>query len=60
MHISHGSGRRYGRTMDLSQWIYFGFTALLAAALAGIMIYYFRRRRRDRVERPKYRMLDDD
>lgn len=46
--------------MGLRAWLYFGFTALLAIVLAGIMIHSFRARRRDRMEKPKYRMMDDD
>jgi cbb3-type cytochrome oxidase subunit 3 len=46
--------------MTFKQWLYFGFTALLTAAFAGIMIYYFRKHRKDRVESPKHRMLEDD
>lgn len=36
------------------------FGATLCAALAGIIAFYCGRRRRGRVEDPKYRMLDDD
>jgi hypothetical protein len=36
------------------------FGATLCAALAGIAVFYFARRRRDRVEGAKYRMLKDD
>jgi cbb3-type cytochrome oxidase subunit 3 len=39
---------------------YLFFTLLLAGVFAGIIAYYFARKRRDRVEAPKYRMLDDD
>jgi hypothetical protein len=46
--------------MALKQWLYFGFTALLVAVLAVIMVYYFRSRRKEKVESPKYRMMDDD
>ncbi|MEK6698636.1 MAG: cbb3-type cytochrome c oxidase subunit 3 [Nitrospirota bacterium] len=46
--------------MALKQWLYLGFTALLAVVLAGIMVYYFRSRRKEKVESPKYRMMDDD
>ncbi len=46
--------------MGLRALLYFGFTALLSLVLAGIMIYYFRRKRKDRVESPKYHMMDDD
>jgi hypothetical protein len=34
--------------------------ATLCAALAAIAIFYFRRHRKERVEGPKYKMLDDD
>ena len=33
---------------------------LFTLLLAGIIAYYFNRKRHDRVEAPKYRMLDDD
>lgn len=46
--------------MTFKQWLYFGFTALLAVVFAGLTVYYFRRKRKDRVEAPKYRMLDED
>jgi len=46
--------------MEFKAWLYFGFTALLALALAGIMVYYFRNKRKDRLESPKYRMMDDE
>lgn len=36
------------------------FGGTLCAALAAIMVFYFRRDRRERVEGPKYRMLEDD
>jgi cbb3-type cytochrome oxidase subunit 3 len=39
---------------------YLFFTLLLAGVFAGIIAYYFNRKRHDRVEAPKYRMLDDD
>jgi hypothetical protein len=46
--------------MAFKAWLYFGFTAVLALTLAGIMAYFFRGKRKERVESPKYRMLDDD
>jgi len=46
--------------MAFKAWLYFGFTALLALVLAGVMFYFFRSKRKDRVESPKYRMLEDD
>lgn len=36
------------------------FGATLSLALLGIIAFYFSRRRKDRVERAKYRMLEDD
>jgi cbb3-type cytochrome oxidase subunit 3 len=46
--------------MSLKAWIYFGFTALLTVVMAGIMAYLFRSKRKEKVEAPKYRMLEDD
>jgi cbb3-type cytochrome oxidase subunit 3 len=46
--------------MSLKAWIYFGFTVLLTAVLAGITVYLFRSKRKEKVEAPKYRMLEDD
>jgi hypothetical protein len=39
---------------------YLIFGGTLCVALVGIGIYYFRRQRKDQVEGPKYRMLEDD
>lgn len=39
---------------------YLLFTVLLAGIFAGIIAYYFSRKRYERVEAPKHRMLDDD
>lgn len=39
---------------------YLLFGATLCALLAGIAVFYYRRSRMERVESPKYRMLDDD
>ena len=39
---------------------YLLFTLLLAGIFAGIIAYYFGRKRYDCVEAPKHRMLDDD
>jgi hypothetical protein len=33
---------------------------VLVAALAAIAVHTYSKRRRDRVEEPKYKMLDDD
>jgi cbb3-type cytochrome oxidase subunit 3 len=39
---------------------YFLYGLTLCAALAGIIAFYYRRRRKGAVEHPKYRMLEDD
>jgi cbb3-type cytochrome oxidase subunit 3 len=38
----------------------FIFGSTLCAALAGIIAFYYSRRRKDRVEDAKYKMLEDD
>ncbi len=44
----------------MSALAYLLFTALLAVVFAGIVAYYYGRKRFARVEGPKYRMLSDD
>jgi LPXTG-motif cell wall-anchored protein len=39
---------------------YLVFGGTLCLLLAGIAVFYYRRGRKDRVEGPKYKMLDDD
>lgn len=39
---------------------YFIFGATLCAALAGIIAFYYSRRRKDHVEGAKYKMLEDE
>jgi len=46
--------------MEWKSWLFVCFTALLAFVLAFIMVYFFRNKRKDRVEAPKYRMMEDD
>ncbi len=36
------------------------FGVTLCATLAGIAVFYYARRRKDRVEVAKYKMLEDD
>ena len=43
-----------------SETAYLVFGLTLCLALAGIIAFYFSRRRRDRVEAAKYKMLEDD
>ena len=46
--------------MSFSAWAYFFFTVLLGVIFAGIIVYYYSRKRRETVEAPKYRMLADE
>jgi uncharacterized membrane protein len=46
--------------MALKAWLYIGFTGMLVLVLLSLMVYYFKRERRERVESPKHRMLDED
>jgi hypothetical protein len=39
---------------------YLIFGGTLCVALAALSVFYFRRHRREQVEGPKYRMLEDD
>jgi hypothetical protein len=39
---------------------YFVFGATLCAALAAIAVFYYRGHRKERVESPKHKMLEDD
>lgn len=39
---------------------YLIFGATLCLLLAGLAVFYYRRGRAERVESPKYRMLEDD
>jgi cbb3-type cytochrome oxidase subunit 3 len=39
---------------------YLVFGTTLCALLAGIAVFYYRRGQKERVESPKYRMLEDD
>ncbi len=43
-----------------SELAYLVLGATLCVALAGIGVHYFRRHRKEEVEGPKYRMLEDD
>ena len=36
------------------------FGGTLCVALAGISVFYYRRHRKEQIEGPKYRMLEDD
>ncbi len=41
-------------------YIVLGFEILLVLILVGIAIYFFSSKRKDRVESPKYAMMEDD
>lgn len=46
--------------MDLASLLYLGITIGLFAIFAGIVIRTYSSKRKDRGEKPKYRMLDED
>ncbi len=46
--------------MTASDVAYLVFGAALVVGLAVISVYLYSRKRKDHVERAKYRMLDDD
>ena len=46
--------------MSAQDTAYLIFGLVLVGALVAIAAHYFSRQRKDRVERAKYRMLDDD
>ncbi len=46
--------------MAMKEFIYYGFTIVLVCVFIGIVIYFYRPKRKAKVEQPKYRMLDDD
>ena len=39
---------------------YLIYGIILVVVFAGIVIYFYTPKRKDKVEEPKYRMLDDD
>lgn len=51
--------RRFG-AMQWSGWIYFGFTIALFIAFIVIVIYYYNPKKKEKIERPKYKMFDDE
>lgn len=46
--------------MQWSGWIYFGFTIALFIAFIVVVIYYYNPKKKEKIERPKYRMFDAD
>ena len=44
----------------MSGWIYFGFTVVLFTIFIGIVIHYYNPGKKEEVEKPKYRILDED
>ncbi|NHQ60164.1 cbb3-type cytochrome c oxidase subunit 3 [Chlorobium sp. BLA1] len=46
--------------MNFSGIAYLIFTIALATVLAGIIFYYYNPKRKEKVEKPKQSMLDDD
>ncbi|MBF0566879.1 MAG: cbb3-type cytochrome c oxidase subunit 3 [Nitrospirae bacterium] len=46
--------------MNWSVYAYMGVVLVLSGALLGIIVYYYKKDREDKVESPKFSMLDDD
>jgi cbb3-type cytochrome oxidase subunit 3 len=46
--------------MSFSGWAYVLFTMLLAIISGGIMVYYYNPKRKEKIEKPKHKMLEDD
>jgi len=46
--------------MTFSNLAYLLFTILLAIVSGGIMVYYYNPKRKQKIEEPKHRMLEDD
>jgi len=44
----------------VSGWIYFGFTVALFLVFIGIIIHYYNPKNKEKVEKPKYRIFDED
>lgn len=48
------------KLMDLNAMYYFLFGLSLVVIFIGIIFYYYSKKRKSKVEEPKYRMLEDD
>lgn len=48
------------KLMQWSGWIYFGFTVALFIVFIMVVIYYYNPKKKEKIEKPKYEMLDDD
>lgn len=46
--------------MTIKMWGYLIFVIILGIVFAGIIIHTYGRGRKEKVERPKYRMLEED
>lgn len=46
--------------MQWSGWINFGITIALFIVFIVVVIYYYNPKRKEKIEKPKYRMFDDD
>lgn len=55
---SHGLTRR--KDAMWSGWIYFGFTIAIFIAFIVVVIYYYNPKKKEKIEKPKYKMFDDD
>lgn len=46
--------------MQWSGWIHFCFTVLLFVAFIALVIYYYNPKRKEKIEKPKYKLFDDE
>jgi cbb3-type cytochrome oxidase subunit 3 len=46
--------------LNFSALAYVLFTIVLALVMLGIVVYYYNPARKQKVEKPKHRMLDED
>ena len=46
--------------MSFAGWAYLVFTVLLTIISGGIIAYYYNPKRKQKIEEPKHRMLDDE
>jgi cbb3-type cytochrome oxidase subunit 3 len=46
--------------MNVSALFYLLFTLLLSVVFAGMIRYYYNPKRKQKIEEPKHRMLDDE
>ena len=46
--------------MTLNQWSYLGIIVGFAVVFIGLIFYYFNSKRYEKIEKPKYRIIDTE